>query len=355
MSEPSPSTPLQDLSAALARAVAGWRPPSSPSTPAARARPASSGGRPRRHRRRGAGRGGRDRRGAARAARRAARSPAATRRPTWRCCASRAPDPTPVRLDTARSSPARWCWPSGAQRGRADRRARHRVARGPEWRSCAAARSTRASSSTSAAPQQRGRPRASMRRPAFGMAVFGPRRRVLVIPAATIERVAAQFETPRPHRARLSRPRAAAGRGSMTACRRDGDECRPKAGRGRGRHPPGRRDRRRGTASHCRERAAAAARPRARERRPEGRCSRLRRGGEPAGCTITVGERPAVEPRTPRPDPCSRSSRRPGARRSARGSAGAMSPGFGSSGPARRPPRRGAAARIRASPEPTSR
>lgn len=30
---------------------------------------------------------------------------------------------------------------------------------------------------------------------AFGMAVFGPRRRVLVIPAATIERVAAQLET----------------------------------------------------------------------------------------------------------------------------------------------------------------
>ena len=30
---------------------------------------------------------------------------------------------------------------------------------------------------------------------AFGMAVFGPRRRVLVIPSATIDRVAAKLET----------------------------------------------------------------------------------------------------------------------------------------------------------------
>ena len=60
------------------------------------------------------------------------------------------------------------------------------------------------------------------------MAVFGPRRRVLVIPSATIERVAAKLESHGRIAARLSRPRPPAGRGrGRRRIGRHGDERRP--------------------------------------------------------------------------------------------------------------------------------
>ena len=80
---------------------------------------------------------------------------------------------------------------------------------------------------------------------AFGMAVFGPRRRVLVIPAATIERVAAKLASdgriPRGYLGLGLHPVALTG---GDGAGRDGDERRPeRPGRG-GRRPSGRRHRR---------------------------------------------------------------------------------------------------------------
>ena len=67
---------------------------------------------------------------------------------------------------------------------------------GPSWHSLrGGAIDARIELDLSLRPHAEGGPAVDATGRAFGMAVFGPRRRVLVIPAVTIERVAAQLET----------------------------------------------------------------------------------------------------------------------------------------------------------------
>ena len=105
---------------------------------------------------------------------------------------------------------------------------------------------------------------------AFGMVVAGARRRVLVIPSATIARVAAAARDPRPYRPRLPRARAAAGPARQRRRRRDGDGRRQRRAWCCGGTAPGRRDRRLERRSIAR-RAGAGAGARTRQCRHHGR------------------------------------------------------------------------------------
>ena len=116
------------------------------------------------------------------------------------------------------------------------------LGRRPLGAACAAATSMRRSNSMSACITASKAGCARCLREGHRMAVLGPRR-VLVIPTATIERVAGRLGDPRPHRARLSRGRLA-GRQVRRRRRCDGDERHKSGPSRRRRHQARRRHRR---------------------------------------------------------------------------------------------------------------
>ena len=166
-----------------------------PSRPVERLRLAA---RSRGHGRRGPGRRGRDRRGAAR--RRAPSRPcswAATRRPTSRCCGSRVPGCRPRALDSrALAGRELWRWRSGRRTARRWWPSAAIAVAGPAWRSMRGGDiAARIELDLKLRRQAEGALVLDAAGHGVGMAVYGPRRRSLVIPAATIERVAPLLET----------------------------------------------------------------------------------------------------------------------------------------------------------------
>ena len=91
----------------------------------------------------------------------------------------------------------------------------------PPGTAAPAAASTAASRSTSGSTAgEEGGPVLDAAGGLVGISTLGPRRRVLVIPAATVERVLDPLLADRPRRARLARCRGAAGAGAGSAARR---------------------------------------------------------------------------------------------------------------------------------------
>ena len=124
---------------------------------------------------------------------------------------------------------------------------------------------------------------------ALGMAVFGPRRRALVIPFGDDRPGGGRAGRQGQGRARLSRPRAAAGEARNRRNRHHGDERRPQGPRRGGRRPAGRRhrgvERQAIRGLHHLLRASGPTASGLRQ-------ASLKRAGEPVELTLTVGERP---------------------------------------------------------------
>ena len=130
---------------------------------------------------------------------------------------------------------------------------------------------------------------------AFGMAVFGPRRRTLVIPAATIDRVAATLVA----KGRVARGYLGLGLqpvklegGGLGLMALSVDANGPGAAAG---VKPGRRDRRLERRGRLRGMSPSHARARARQRRDDGQA--LAQPGRRAAriSSSTIGERPQAK------------------------------------------------------------
>jgi len=139
-------------------------------------------------------------------------SPAAIRRPNVALLRVEGADAAPAAARRQHGEARR----AGARHRRTRRRdagvVRHRVARGAEVALAARRRDRRPHRAWPVArPSGRRRPRSRCAGHAIGMACVRARRRVLVIPSATIERVAPRLETHGQFGARLSRPWAATG------------------------------------------------------------------------------------------------------------------------------------------------
>ena len=95
-------------------------------------------------------------------------------------------------------------------------------ATGPEWHSQAGGRIETLLRLDARLGADEGGPVLTLGGRLIGMSTSGPRRRALVIPAATIERVLDPLLDRGPHRPRLARRRAAAGAGAGALARSGG-------------------------------------------------------------------------------------------------------------------------------------